>query len=56
MRKRIAAVVEERGEAIMDEHRARMRVVKCWFNGDGAYGYILPEEGGVAVVMHQTWM
>ncbi len=54
MRKRIAAGVEERGEAMIDEHRARMGVVKSWFNGDGGYGYILPEEGGEAVFVHHT--
>ena len=45
MRKRIAAGVEERGEAMIDEDRARMGVVKSWFNGDGGYGYILPRGG-----------
>ena len=54
MRKRIAAGVEERGEAMIDEERARMGVVKSWFNGDGGYGYILPEEGGEAVFVHHT--
>ena len=52
MCKRIAAGVEERGEAMIDEDRARMGVVKSWFNGDGGYGYILPEEGGEAVFVH----
>ena len=42
MRKRIAAGVEERGEAMIDEDRARMGVVRSWFNGDGGYGYISP--------------
>jgi hypothetical protein len=41
--KRIAADVEERGEVMIDEYRARMGVVKSWFNGDGGYGYILSE-------------
>ncbi len=54
MRKRIAAGVEERGEAMIDEDRARMGVVKSWFNGDGGYGYILPEKGGEAVFVHHT--
>ena len=54
MCKRIAAGVEERGEAMIDEERARMGVVKSWFNGDGGYGYILPEEGGEAVFVHHT--
>ena len=52
MCKRIAAGVEERGEAMIDEDRARMGAVKSWFNGDGGYGHILPEEGGEAVVHH----
>ena len=54
MCKRIAAGVKERGEAMIDEDRARMGVVKSWFNGDGGYGYILPEEGGEAVFVHHT--
>ena len=54
MHKRIAAGVEERGEAMIDEDQARMGVVKSWFNGDGGYGYILPEEGGEAVFVHHT--
>ena len=54
MCKRIAADVEERGEVMIDEYRARMGVVKSWFNGDGGYGYILSEEGGEAVFVHHT--
>jgi cold shock CspA family protein len=29
-------------------------IVKSWFNGDGGYGFILPEEGGEAVFVHHT--
>ena len=54
MCKRIAAGVEERGEAVIDGRRARMGVVKSWFNGDGGYGFILPEEGGEVVFVHHT--
>ncbi len=39
---------------MIDEHRARMGVVKSWFNGDGGCGFILPEEGGEAVFVHHT--
>jgi cold shock protein len=52
--KKIATDVEKRGEAMIDEGRARMGMVKSWFNGDGGYGYILPEEGGEAVFVHHT--
>lgn len=54
MCKRITAGVEERGKAMIDEVRARIGVVKSWFNGDGGYGYIFPEEGGAALFMHHT--
>ena len=28
--------------------------VKCWFNGDGGYGFILPDEGDEAVFVHHS--
>jgi CspA family cold shock protein len=39
---------------MIDEERARTGVVKSWFNGDGGYGFILPEEGGETVFVHHT--
>lgn len=39
---------------MIDEGRARVGIVKSWFNGDGGYGFILPEEGGEAVFVHHT--
>jgi CspA family cold shock protein len=52
--KRIAVGIEERAGAMMDEGRTSMGVDNSWFNGDGGYGYILPEEGGEAVFVHHT--
>ena len=28
--------------------------VKCWYNGEGGYGFIRPDEGGEAVFVHHT--
>jgi cold shock CspA family protein len=39
---------------MIDAGRARVGIVKSWFNGDGGYGFILPEEGGEAVFVHHT--
>lgn len=39
---------------MIDQERARMGTVKSWFNGDGGYGFILPEGGGEAVFVHHT--
>jgi CspA family cold shock protein len=39
---------------MIDEGRTRVGIVKSWFNGDGGYGFILPEEGGRAVFVHHT--
>jgi len=39
---------------MIDEGRARVGTVKSWFNGDGGYGFIVPEEGGEAVFVHHT--
>ena len=39
---------------MIDEGRARVGIVKSWFNGDGGYGFILPEEGGEAIFVHHT--
>jgi cold shock protein len=39
---------------MISEGRARMGIVKSWFNGDGGYGFILPEDGGEAVFVHHT--
>lgn len=39
---------------MIDQGRAKMGVVKSWFNGDGGCGFILPEGGGEAVFVHHT--
>jgi cold shock protein len=39
---------------MIDEGRARMGIVKSWFNGDGGFGFIHPEEGGEVVFVHHT--
>jgi CspA family cold shock protein len=28
--------------------------VKCWFNGEGGYGFILPDGGDEAVFVHHS--
>ena len=28
--------------------------VKCWYNGEGGYGFIHPDGGGDAVFVHHT--
>ncbi|MDQ3966523.1 MAG: cold shock domain-containing protein, partial [Actinomycetota bacterium] len=32
----------------------RTGIVGCWFNGEGGYGFICPEDGGEAVFVHHT--
>lgn len=32
----------------------RMGIIKSWFNGDGGYGFICPDDGGEAVFVHHT--
>ena len=32
----------------------RTGIVGSWFNGEGGYGFIHPEDGGEAVFMHHT--
>ncbi len=32
----------------------RTGIVRSWFNGEGGYGFIYPEEGGEAVFAHHT--
>jgi CspA family cold shock protein len=39
---------------MIDRGLAKIGEVKSWFNGEGGYGYILPEEGGEAVFVHHT--
>jgi CspA family cold shock protein len=39
---------------MIDQGRAKLGVVKSWFNGDGGCGFILPEGGGEAVFVHHT--
>jgi CspA family cold shock protein len=37
---------------MISERRVRMGIVKSWYNCDGGYGFILPEEGGEVVFVH----
>ena len=41
---------------MIDQGRAKMGagIVRSWFNGDGGYGFILPEGGGEPVFAHHT--
>ncbi len=32
----------------------RTGIVGCWFNGEGGYGFIHPEDGGETVFVHHT--
>jgi cold shock protein len=32
----------------------RKGIVGSWFNGEGGYGFIYPEDGGTAVFAHHT--
>jgi cold shock CspA family protein len=32
----------------------RMGIIKCWFNGEGGYGFIHPDDGEEAVFVHHT--
>ncbi len=32
----------------------RTGIVGCWFNGEGGYGFIRPEDEGEAVFVHHT--
>jgi cold shock CspA family protein len=36
------------------EQCQRMGIIKCWFNGEGGYGFIHPEDGDEAVFVHHT--
>jgi cold shock protein len=36
------------------EQCQRMGVVKCWFDGEGGYGFIRPDDGGEAIFVHHT--
>jgi len=31
-----------------------MGIIKCWFNGEGGYGFIHPDDGDQAVFVHHT--
>jgi CspA family cold shock protein len=39
---------------MVERGRAETGVIKSWFNGDGGYGFVLPEGGGEAVFVHHT--
>jgi CspA family cold shock protein len=54
LNRRFLTDTEERGEGMIDEGRARMGIVTSWFNGDGGYGFIHPNEVGEAVFVHHT--
>ena len=32
----------------------RTGTIKCWYNGEGGYGFIRPDDGGEAVFVHHT--
>jgi CspA family cold shock protein len=32
----------------------RTGIVESWFNGEGGYGFIHPDDGGAAVFVHHT--
>ena len=34
----------------------RTGTIKCWYNGEGGYGFIRPDDGGEAVFVHHTGM
>jgi CspA family cold shock protein len=34
----------------------RTGTIKCWYNGEGGYGFIRPDDGGEAVFVHHTCM
>jgi cold shock CspA family protein len=54
LNRRCLTGTEERREGMIDEGRARMGIVTSWFNGDGGYGFIHPNEGDEAVFVHHT--
>ena len=41
-------------ELIHKELNQKTGIVERWFNGEGGYGFIHPEEGGEAVFVHHT--
>jgi len=41
-------------ELIHKELNQKTGIVERWFNGEGGYGFIHPEEGGEAVFVHYT--
>ena len=34
----------------------RTGTIKCWYNGEGSYGFIHPDDGGEAVFVHHTYI
>ena len=38
----------------MEKLRHGTGIIKSWFNGEGGYGFIDPDDGGQAVFVHHT--
>jgi cold shock protein len=47
---------ELKGKGRALELDQRTGTIKCWYNGEGGYGFIRPDDGGEAVFVHHTGM